>query len=118
MEQYFQFLAFSMEPHAEDEKQSFLLSPIYNDTGGLGEMITVVYPVFVSPTCSNGSAAMEKLLLGVFGKDVTLAELQRTYNLNKAQVANMVNENLGEARVCNENNGYVHCKMQVRMLLW
>ena len=113
MEAYFQFLAFSMETHENDPELPFILSPIYEDAGGLGEMITVVNPVFVSPTCSNGTAATEKLLLGVLGKDVTLTELLEQHGLNREMVETMVHKNLNSARVCNQANRYGQCKMQV-----
>ena len=113
MEAYFQFLAFSMETHKDEPNRPFILSPIYEDADGLGEMITVIYPVFVSPTCSNGTAATKKLLLGVLGKDVTLSELLEQYGLNREMVEGMVHNNLDDTRVCNQPNRYGHCKMQV-----
>eukprot|EP00803_Ostreobium_quekettii_P000004 evm.model.scf_348EXC.1 EVM.evm.TU.scf_348EXC.1 scf_348EXC:11917-13911(+) len=104
---YFQYIAFSME----STKAPFFFTPIYQDAGGLGNMTTVAAPVFVRPSCTNGEAAGEQLLLGVVGKDVTLAELKES-GLNRAQVEVMIDESLGNARACNEAYRYTDCKMQ------
>eukprot|EP00803_Ostreobium_quekettii_P000993 evm.model.scf_885.1 EVM.evm.TU.scf_885.1 scf_885:144-5811(-) len=109
MAAYFQYLSFSMELHANVSDVTF--SPVYGDFGGLGDMTTVVCPVFVSPKCSNGSESSERLLLGVVGKDVTLEMLEEE-GLRRDELEQKIDENLGKARQCRQHYHYSNCKMQ------
>eukprot|EP00803_Ostreobium_quekettii_P008561 evm.model.scf_2226.1 EVM.evm.TU.scf_2226.1 scf_2226:15937-21372(-) len=111
MEAYFQFLGFSMEPHGYDQEPPITWSPIYLDSSGLGNMTTMVYPLFVAPKCSNGTTGNGKVLVAVIGKDVTL-DMLKADGLNEKQTARMINDNLATVRKCSQEYNYSSCKLQ------
>eukprot|EP00803_Ostreobium_quekettii_P011640 evm.model.scf_1151.1 EVM.evm.TU.scf_1151.1 scf_1151:14516-17224(+) len=105
---YFQFLAFAME---DDTDRGAIFTPLATDYRALSKRTNAVYPVFVKPKCANGTSSEWKRLLCVITKEVTLADLQED-GLGEKQVENMINENLGRLRVCNEVYVYDNCKLQ------
>eukprot|EP00803_Ostreobium_quekettii_P011641 evm.model.scf_1151.2 EVM.evm.TU.scf_1151.2 scf_1151:46051-48697(+) len=96
---YFQFLAFAME---FDTDRNATFTPLVTDYRSLSKRTDVAYPVFVKP---------KKRLLGVIAKAVPLGDLKED-GLGEEQVENLINENLGRVRVCNEVYEYDNCKLQ------
>lgn len=88
------------------------MSPLYEDASGLGTVATAVYPVFVSPRCTNGTSSTKKLLLGVVGKDVLLSTFL-TSGLTEVKARNVIKDDLSHHRECNGDYNYPRCKMQV-----
>ncbi|CAD7695074.1 unnamed protein product, partial [Ostreobium quekettii] len=111
MAAYFQYLAFSMESHAEQANAPAIFSPLIIDFISIRDATTVVHPVFVQAKCANGTLSRRKVLLGVAGRVVTLRMLEED-GLKESQVKAMIDENLAEVRACNDGYKYSNCTMQ------